>query len=513
MSRDDGAVGVVAGGRFGELLLRKDSEKTLEIGQLLVYDKGDRKMLFKVFDLVHSSTLPQEAIDMAQGYAREEDTPPLAMYDMDVKVSYFTRALLKPLVEIRRQGNHFSVISPKSIPPWWEGLREVTAEDVDFLRGSGTYIGKLRNGSRVMDVDINIPTDVLIPHHVLVAASTGKGKSNAVKVMLWSMGKEGKAGAFVVDPHGEYWGFHGSGLRQLGERAVLFSPDPPPGGVTLKVNTSSLLPEHFSGVFETSEAQFEAMLEYYRKYRERWLEELLGEGADLGIEGDDHSSSGVNGVRESTLSALRRKLNVLLDVDGENSPFSFDEGENTVPDIIKHLEESKVVVVDTSSLEEGAELLISNVVADRLMKEHRGAKSQGKLDSVPPVAIVIEEAARVLGEGVEPNVLERVAREGRKFKVGLVAVTQLPSMIQKELLANMNTKIILGNEARTEREALINSSAQDLSNEEEEIASLDVGEAIVTSSFLRMAVPVKVPRFEDLAAGAVQQRGKLNLTV
>jgi len=47
-----------------------------------------------------------------------------------------------------------------------------------------------------------------------------------------------------------------------------------------------------------------------------------------------------------------------------------------------------VVVVDTSSLEEGAELLISNVVADRLMKEHRGAKSQGKLDSVPPVAIV-----------------------------------------------------------------------------------------------------------------------------
>jgi len=105
------------------------------------------------------------------------------------------------------------------------------------------------------------------------------------------------------------------------------------------VSTSSLLSEHFSGVFETSEAQFEAIIAYYKKYRERWLEELLGEGADLGIEGDDHSSSAVNGVRDSTLSALKRKLNVLLDVDGENSPFSFNEGKNAVPDIIKHLEE------------------------------------------------------------------------------------------------------------------------------------------------------------------------------
>ena len=42
-------------------------------------------------------------------------------------------------------------------------------------------------------------------------------------------------------------------------------------------------------------------------------------------------------------------------------------------------------------------------------------------------------------------------RAAGKFKVGLTAITQLTSMIPKTVLANMNTKIILGNELASER--------------------------------------------------------------
>ena len=60
---------------------------------------------------------------------------------------------------------------------------------------------------------------------------------------------------------------------------------------------------------------------------------------------------------------------------------------------------------------------------------------------------------------------------------------------------------ILGNEMGPERRTLIESSAQDLSDDNQTIGSLDIGEAIVTSNFTKFAIPIKIPLFEDLING------------
>ena len=49
----------------------------------------------------------------------------------------------------------------------------------------------------------------------------------------------------------------------------------------------------------------------------------------------------------------------------------------------------------------------------------------------------------------------------------------------------------------TERQAVTESSAQDLSKDQRTIASLDKGEALVSSTFTRFAVPIKIPFFPD----------------
>jgi uncharacterized protein len=56
----------------------------------------------------------------------------------------------------------------------------------------------------------------------------------------------------------------------------------------------------------------------------------------------------------------------------------------------------------------------------------------------------------------------------------------------------------LGIEMQPERQAIIDSAAQDLSDDSRAIASLDVGEAIVTSNFSRFATPIKIPFFDEL---------------
>ena len=74
----------------------------------------------------------------------------------------------------------------------------------------------------------------------------------------------------------------------------------------------------------------------------------------------------------------------------------------------------------------------------------------------------------------------------------------------------MNTKIILGNEMKQEREAIIASASQDLSEDDKNIASLDKGEAIITSIFVPFAMPIKIPLFEDIVRekGILSQTGK-----
>jgi hypothetical protein len=70
----------------------------------------------------------------------------------------------------------------------------------------------------------------------------------------------------------------------------------------------------------------------------------------------------------------------------------------------------------------------------------------------------------------------------------------------------MNTKIILGIEMKPERQAIIDSAAQDLSESDRNIASLDKGEAIITSNFTRFAMPVKIPLFKNLVKETVQSK-------
>jgi len=185
-----------------------------------------------------------------------------------------------------------------------------------------------------------------------------------------------------------------------------------------------------------------------------------------------------------------------------NDVFSNKAGEATIKNIVEALEQGKVVIVDTSRVGDEAELLIGSIIATEIFERNKLSKSRGELEDKLPLSIVIEEAPRVLAtdqlQNVGQNIYSTIAREGRKFKVGLIAITQLTSVIPREILTNMNTKIILGNEMVTERHAIMDSAAQDLSEDDRNIASLDKGEAIVSSIFTRFAVPVSIPLFEDI---------------
>ncbi len=568
-------MGQVIGGGFGQILVRQKAGATLEIGDILVLEEretGDNLVL-SVFDLRYASQIDDKMHEMISGVALEEEEEgqpgESTFYEPDI-VNYVI-ASIRPLARVGTAPDgdgDVPVSTPKALPPFHSTLRPVRREDLAFLEKrnqDGLFVGSIRSGSEVIeDARVMLPVRDIFKHHVLIPATTGRGKSNLVKSMLWNVMDSGtRVGILVLDAHDEYYGKTGMGLKNHGsatDRLVYYTTERRtlPGARTFSINIRAVEPRHFEGIVEFSDAQLRAIHGFYATHGEDWIAAIMGaagpgyDAAAAAAEGphdhnggddyddvlreagannhdsNDSSSDGGNskggkgsrdgdGPARSTMSVVRRKLEMTLDIyttgkksrtmHSRNAVFDPDtKGATTVQDIVHDMESGKIVVLDTSQLNSAAELVVGNIVATSLLERYKYYKTQGTLSQKPVTSIVIEEAPRVIGEDVlaskNDNIYATIAREGRKFQVGLVAVTQLASVIPKSILANMNTKIILGNEMKQEREALIASASQDLSSDDKNIASLDRGEAIITSIFVPFAIPIKVPKFEDLAGGA-----------
>ncbi|MBN1503051.1 ATP-binding protein [Candidatus Woesearchaeota archaeon] len=482
--------GLIISGKFSELIVRQKSDQEIELGELLIAENKNSKILLQCYDLVYGSQISQLNLELVSGMKLEEESN---LEFMDEKLRNYNLALLKNLITITPNKAH----SSKSLPGFFSHVREVKKDDLKFITKpeNPLFTGKLRSGSKELDVDIFLPGDKVFTHHVLLGASTGKGKSNLAATMLWDLMNRDYAGILVLDPHDEYFGRNKLGLKDHPNRKnlVYYSPDAPHGARTLRINIKQIRPGHFNGVIDWSQAQDEALTAYYRKYKEGWIEAVLLEKE-------------VHGFMEGTLAVLKRRLLSLLDLDVAeekifcNGIFDFNSGRTTIADICSDLEKGKIVVIDTSNFSGNVEILIGSLVTSEIFYRYKNYKSKGVLDDKPTISIFLEEAPRVLGKEVlekGPNIFSTIAREGRKFKVGLTAITQLPSLIPREILANINTKIILGIEMNAERQAIIESAAQDLSSDSRAIASLDKGEAIITSNFTRFAIPVKIPLFSE----------------
>jgi len=485
--------GQVISGEYGKILIRQKAEQKIELGELLVGETKDTKILMQAINLLYGSQISQQNLELISGMSLEDNEK---IDFMDPELRNYNLAVLKNLITIKE--NKASVC--KRLPAFFSSIREITKEDLKFLTQpkNSLFVGNLRSGSKVLELPIYLDGKDVFSHHILVPATTGRGKSNMTSVILWDTLDKDYCGILVLDPHDEYYGRNKLGLKDhpSKDKVVYYTPnDVPAGCKTLKINLNLIKPQHFNGVVYWSDPQIQALNQYYREFGNKWIESIV-----MSKKLDNAQ------FQEGTLAVVRRRIMSLLDLEFSNNQlscngvFDLQAGESTISDICKELEESKVVIIDTSDFSSSVEILIGSLIVTDVFNKYKRYKMKGLLRDKPVISVVLEEAPRVLGkEALEkgPNIFSTIAREGRKFKVGLFAITQLPSLIPRQILANMNTKIILGIEMKPEREAIIQSSAQDLSDDDRNIASLDKGEAIISSNFAKFATPVKIPLFEE----------------
>ena len=114
-----------------------------------------------------------------------------------------------------------------------------------------------------------------------------------------------------------------------------------------------------------------------------------------------------------------------------------DTTEDYAVEIYNDLIEGRLVIIDQSS----GELLVNQSSAQRIMwhifRENQRVFREG--NPPPDILIYIEEAHNLLPSGSDldlDNVWVRTAKEGAKYRLGMVYVTQEVSSIQKNILKN-----------------------------------------------------------------------------
>ena len=488
-----------------EAVFRAAPEEDLFLGELLVGvdEATGRRYLFRVVDVTYGTEHrePGWAERVAGTLLADDARGEAGLHPVHEQSRRTYRvAECRCLGYLSPDGCSFR--KPKSLPTQFSRVVAPEPHDFAFLasRMGDLPVGLLRSGEAEVDFEVGIP-GASLASHVGIFATTGMGKSNLMRVLAGAvMQRSGRYGLLIVDPHGEYrpalaahpWA--PERLRTYAARSLV-------GTSMLKVSLGELSVNDLCTAYEWSRPQEEALFELERHYGTEglsWLLELarvedLPGFRDVELEGR---------VALNTLQVVHRRARRIVGL----SCVATDAGVSVGSAVVRDLSEGKVVLIDVSGLGSTEEVLIASFLTRRVLGEWSTAylDDPGRHDALPVVAIVLEEAQRVLGSSKdrESNVFPRVAREGRKFKVGLCAITQQPKLLDDELLSQFNTFFILGLADEKDRNILRASSKQDLSSLGPEIQTLMPGECLVVNLAAPFAVPATVHLYDDVVRRA-----------
>ncbi len=458
---------------------RLPDEERVEVGQIFYIKDGGLIFLARVLDIQYDSNYDGKWDTTLKG---------TQFFDQD---QIFNRVIAEPLGCVDSSGFRKS----RTIPTKFSSVNKAEKEEFKFLLQvmGDIEIGFLRNGSkRVEEIPVALHSDVM-DHHMGIFATTGMGKSNFMKVFAASCMKlaakgESKFGLLIVDPHGEYLlGKNGSkGLMHLKNYVsglVCYSTDKKnathPGVEELTMALNEIEPTDVLVLYDWSSAQRDALESISRVFDSNWLDDLqTSEGIAAMVS---------EGFNEKTMGVISRRIKTLV----ERNRY-IDKTKSSISNILTHLQEGKVVLVDIPRMSDRSELFLLSVVSRCILEKYKQEAPRGRKNCL----ITIEEAQRVLGEGNLAR-FESIAREGRKFGVGLCAITQQPKLIDRQLLSQFNTLVVMGLGDRNDRSQLEESAKQDLSSLDIEIQTLEKGEAIISTLKIPFPIPARIHRYED----------------
>jgi len=394
----------------------------------------------------------------------------------------------------------------------------------------GAEIGYLCIGENIYKDKGDILFDVqkLRDKRTMVFAQSGFGKTNLVKILLYHIISDASYGKLIFDLNGEYFlrGRETYGLGDIEEQKIKDN---------LVVYSDKKLPDEYKNRFIYSgkilinmhkhltigdvlnfSTGFSEVMKSFLLYLEEnevkdFIENIntyVNNPQELHKKFPDFWDSKKEASSRTTVAAIRKRIAYLI----EEGKGLHSSSSKLIEDTMKYLKQGKTVVIDLSLKDSHDASIISTILVRKLFEYNKEKFTSNNPEDVINTVIFVEEAQNVISDELvktAANPFVKIAKEGRKFGIGMVAITQRPSAISEEIRTQAENFFAfhLGNS--DDVKALIKSDV----NYDGVIANFIQRETIpgnlyMVSSKQAFALPIRVKLFETLVENKVYESSK-----
>jgi len=351
-----------------------------------------------------------------------------------------------------------------------EVLREVAGHNIDdaaeigyFALGEFIYASGDPRLAHAPWMQIKSPLVIpkfhvidLVARRTLVFARAGFGKSNLVKLLFANLyrntptvekrgGKQVPVGTVIFDPDGEYFwpdDKNRPGLcdvPELQDKVVVFTPKAGPSlfyqsfvAGDIRLDIRRLRPGDVISIALSPEKQDQQNVRKLKGMNDADWHQLV----DL-IHRDGNGADGhtvrqllrLEDGQEAEMVAARANMTTIVRMLHDPSSQMMDM-------LLAALREGRICVIDISQMRGTPALVLSGLILRRIFDHNQEEFTKAQPETIPVIAVV-EEAQAVLGStgssGEGPYV--SWVKEGRKYDLGAVLITQQPGSISGEILS------------------------------------------------------------------------------
>lgn len=348
---------------------------------------------------------------------------------------------------------------------------------------NGAYLGLLKGH----DLPVYLNIDSLVQKHICILAKTGGGKSYACGVLIEELLKK-KIPLVIIDTHGEYISL-GKPNKDKKDQKNMEKFNIKPSDYESQITAFSPL----SGGEGTTHLTLNGMNLEGREILDLLQAKLSGPQIAVLYQTikELKEFKQVYSIRDIIETVERTKSNarwnVIASLESLDSIGVFSDKGTSTDELVQ---KGKCSIINMR----GVPPDIQDVVVARLTEELFKDRKAGK---IPPFLFVVEEAHNYcpehgIGHAVSSSMLRTVASEGRKFGMGLCVVSQRPAKIDKNIISQCNTNIILKVTNPNDLKAIIQSVEGLTSQTYDEIQRLPIGVALISGASIQIPILVEI---------------------
>jgi len=461
------------------------TSRALSVGEYIKIKTEEGEIL----GLVEKSSISSAAFTDVRNFDEAAESTEIAELNKRDKTFIAHIGILGFLENLRKGKSIIPAIPPipgtEISPP-----SKVDLEEIFSPKNKGWV--KIGNLLRNKTVDAKINLDKIVSRHLGILAMTGMGKSNLVSLVTKQISKLNGT-VIIFDYHNDYTNLN----------------IPKINVIDAKINPRLLDADQLSDVLEIRESATVqqrvlrmAFTETVKKSKEFWkkLESEVGfivDSEDKKIKEIRSSAYRVQDIIEES----QRRFEDILDPD-MGDPISF-------------IKEGRANILNISELSEKQANVALAFYLQQLLKDRKDAsiakhgktKRQRNYKFNSPIFVIIEEAHVFIPKDHDTSAkywAAKIAREGRKFGLGLGIVSQRPRSVDLNVLSQMGSfaimKIIQEDDQRQIASATESTSRELIA----QLTSLNVGDAVLVGQWANLPSMVHVEEVKEKVMGSDQ---------